>query len=237
MLVIPAIDIKDGKTVRLKQGNFAEKTVYSETPVASALYFQNLGAKRLHLVDLDGAESGEAPNRIIVEEILGSVKIPIQLGGGIRSLEAIARWLDLGIQSIIIGTIALANPEIVKGALQKFGAERVIVAVDALDGMVATEGWQKQSKIKATDLALNYKRAGLEKILYTDIERDGMLTGPNLMSIKDMAVATNLKIIASGGVSSKEDLKDLEHLEQYGVDSVVVGRAFYERRLLPEEIL
>jgi len=161
MLVIPAIDIKDGKTVRLKQGNFSEKTVYPETPVTSALYFQSVGAKRLHLVDLDGAESGEAPNQIIVEQILGSLKIPIQLGGGIRSLEAIERWLDLGIQSVIIGTIAVENPEIVKVALQKFGAERIIVSVDALDGLVATEGWQKQSKIKATDFALNYKRAGL----------------------------------------------------------------------------
>ena len=237
MLVIPAIDIKDGKTVRLKQGNFSEKTVYPETPVTSALYFQSVGAKRLHLVDLDGAESGEAPNKIIVEKILGSLKIPIQLGGGIRSLEAIERWLDLGIQSVIIGTIAVENPEIVKVALQKFGAERIIVSVDALDGLVATEGWQKQSKIKATDFALNYKRAGLERILYTDIGRDGMLTGPNLGSIKDMAVQTNLKIIASGGVSCKDDIEDLEHLERFGVDSVVVGRAFYERRLFPEEIL
>ncbi len=237
MLVIPAIDIKDGQTVRLKQGNFSEKTVYSETPVESALSFQGFGAKRLHLVDLDGAESGEPPNQTIIEKILGSVKVPIQLGGGIRSLEAIARWLDLGIQRVIIGTLAVENPEIVKLALRKFGPERIIVSVDALGGMVAIEGWQKQSKIKATDLALKYKRAGLERILYTDIRRDGMLTGPNLNSIKDVAVQTNLKIIASGGVSSKEDLKDLENLEQYGVDSVVVGRAFYEGRLLPGEVL
>lgn len=237
MLVIPAIDIKDGQTVRLRQGNFSEKTVYSETPVESALYFQRLGAKRLHLVDLDGAESGESPNQVIVENILAKVKIPIQLGGGIRSLEAIERWLDLGIQSVIIGTIAVANPETVKLALQKFGPQRIIVSVDAVDGMVATEGWQNLSKIKAADLALKYKRDGLERILYTDIGRDGMLTGPNLSSIKDLAVQTNLKIIASGGVSSKEDLEDLENLERFGVDSVVVGRAFYEGRLLPEEIL
>lgn len=237
MLVIPAIDIQDGKTVRLKQGKFSEITVYPETPVTSALNFQNLGAKRLHLVDLDGAESGEAPNQVIVEKILSSVKIPIQLGGGIRSLEAIERWLDLGIQSVIIGTIAVANPETVKLALQKFGPQRIIVSVDAVDGMVATEGWQNLSKIKAADLALKYKRDGLQRILYTDIGRDGMLTGPNLSSIKDLAVQTNLKIIASGGVSSKEDLEDLENLERFGVDSVVVGRAFYEGRLLPGEVL
>ena len=237
MLVIPAIDIKDGQTVRLKQGNFSEKTVYSETPVESALSFQGFGAKRLHLVDLDGAESGEPPNQTIIEKILGSVKVPIQLGGGIRSLEAIARWLDLGIQRVIIGTLAVENPEIVKLALRKFGPERIIVSVDALGGMVAIEGWQKQSKIKAVDLALKYKRAGLEKILYTDIGRDGMLTGPNLNSIKEIAVQTDLKIIASGGVSSKEDLNDLENLEQYGVDSVIIGRAFYEGRLLPGEVL
>ncbi len=237
MLVIPAIDIKNGQTVRLKQGKFSEKTVYSESPVESALYFQHLGAKRLHLVDLDGAESGEAPNQATVEEILASVDIPIQLGGGIRSLETIERWLDLGIQSVIIGTIAVEKPEIVRLALQKSGSERIILSVDALDGMVATEGWQKQSKIKAVDLGLRYKPDGLERILYTDIGRDGMLAGPNLNQTKEMAVQTKLKIIASGGVSSKADLQNLEKLEQFGVDSVVVGRAFYERRISPEEVL
>lgn len=236
MLIIPAIDIKEGKCVRLKQGVFLQKTVYSEHPEEVALYFQNLGAKRLHVVDLDGAKTGTSKNRALIREILSEVQIPIQLGGGIRSFAQVEQWLNLGIESIIIGTMAVKQPEVVEQSLQQFGSERLILAVDARDGKVAIEGWQRDSEVRAVDLVQYFKHAGIERILYTDISRDGMLSGPNLSAIKEMAVSTRLKVTASGGISSKQDLIDLEELESFGVDSVIVGRAFYECRISPEEV-
>ena len=236
MLIIPAIDIKEGKCVRLKQGVFIQKTVYSEHPEEVALYFQNLGAKRLHVVDLDGAKTGTSKNRALIREILSEVQIPIQLGGGIRSFAQVEQWLNLGIESIIIGTMAVKQPEVVEQSLQQFGSERLILAVDARDGKVAIEGWQRDSEVRAVDLVQYFKHAGIERILYTDISRDGMLSGPNLSAIKEMAVSTRLKVTASGGISSKQDLIDLEELESFGVDSVIVGRAFYECRISPEEV-
>lgn len=236
MLIIPAIDIKEGKCVRLKQGVFLQKTVYSDNPEEVALYFQNLGAKRLHVVDLDGAKTGTSKNRALIREILSEVQIPIQLGGGIRSFAQVEQWLDLGIESIIIGTMAVKQPEVVEQSLEQFGSERLILAVDARDGKVAIEGWQRDSEVRAVDLVQYFKHAGIERILYTDISRDGMLSGPNLSAIKEMAVSTRLKVTASGGISSKQDLIDLEELESFGVDSVIVGRAFYECRISPEEV-
>ncbi len=236
MLIIPAIDIKAGVCVRLKQGNFSEQTVYSDSPVETALYFQELGAQRLHLVDLDGAETGKSNNKAVIAEILSNVKIPIQLGGGIRSFEDIKSWLTAGIHSVILGTLALENPQVVKRALDEFGPERIIVAMDTRKGKIAVKGWRQQSEIEAVELAQNYKRLGLKRVLYTDIARDGMLTGPDINALKHVAITTGLNVTASGGIASKQDLRKLAALEPLGVDSVIVGRAFYERRILPEEV-
>ena len=236
MLVIPAIDIKDGRCVRLKQGDFSSKTVYEKDPVKVAVSFQAAGAKRLHVVDLDGAESGISKNQNIITSIIADVDLPIQIGGGLRTFEQIEQWLTLGVDRVVVGTVAVARPEILKKILQKFRPSKVVLAIDARAGKVAVEGWQKDSEVEAEDLALKFQEFGLERILYTDISRDGMFTGPNIASTRDIAEKTGMKVIASGGVSSLADLRNLQSLESYGVDSVVIGRAFYERRILPEEV-
>lgn len=236
MLVIPAIDIKDGQCVRLKQGDFSSKTVYENEPVKVAFSFQEAGAKRLHVVDLDGAESGVSINQSIIKSIIAEVDLPIQIGGGLRTFEQIEHWLTLGVDRVVVGTLAVAKPEILEKALEKFGSAKVVLAIDVRAGKVAIEGWQKDSDVEAADLALKFQKFGLERILYTDISRDGMFSGPNIPSTRDIAEKTGMKVIASGGVSSLADLNNLQALEPYGVDSVVIGRAFYERRILPEEV-
>lgn len=237
MLVIPAIDIKDGNCVRLQQGEFSKSTIYSDRPEEIAFRFQTAGAKFLHMVDLDGTASGGSKNGEVIEKILSAVEIPVQLGGGIRSLEQIDFWLNRGVQRVVMGTAAVSEPRLMFDALRSFGAERIVLAVDARDGRVAIEGWQRDTELTAAELATQFKAAGLQRILFTDIARDGMLVGPALERTKELAVATGLKVTASGGVSSKEDLESLQKLEQFGVDSVVIGRAFYEGRIKPEEVL
>lgn len=236
MLVIPAIDIRGGRCVRLQQGEFSRETVYAEDPAEVARRFESLGAQWLHIVDLDGARSGETKNRAVVENIITAISIPVQLGGGIRSLEQIKGWLDAGVTSVLVGTVAVRQPEVVVEALETFGGERLMLAIDARDGRVALEGWQKTEDVSAIMLAQPFISAGLQRVLYTDIARDGMLTGPNLEATKQLAVSTGLKVTASGGVSSKEDIEALAELEPFGVDSVVVGRALYEGRIKPEEV-
>lgn len=236
MLIIPAIDIKDGKCVRLLQGYFSKQTVYSDFPEEVAYSFQNSGAKRLHLVDLDGAKTGITKNYAIIEKIVSTVQLPIQLGGGIRSFEQITNWLSLGVSSVVVGTLALKQPAVVGLSLAKFGPERIILAVDVRKGKVSSEGWQNNSEISAIKFVKNFGNAGLGRIIYTDISRDGTLAGPNLQAIKEIALQTGLKITASGGIASKHHLLQLQELAPFGVDSVIVGRAFYESRILPEEV-
>lgn len=236
MLVIPAIDIKDGNCVRLKQGDFSKKTIYQEDPIKVALSFQRAGAKRLHIVDLDGAQSGISKNREILKKIVLEVDLPVQIGGGLRTLDQIEHWINLGVDRVVVGTLAVVQPEIIRKSLEEFGPQKIILAIDARKGKVAIEGWQRESEVEAVDLALKFKLLGLERILYTDISRDGMFSGPNVASIREAAERTGLKVIASGGVSSIQDVERLQELEPYGVDSVVIGRAFYERRILPEEV-
>ncbi|MFQ5651381.1 MAG: 1-(5-phosphoribosyl)-5-[(5-phosphoribosylamino)methylideneamino]imidazole-4-carboxamide isomerase [bacterium] len=236
MEIIPAIDLKDGKCVRLKQGVFSEQTVYSESPLEVALHFETLGATRLHLVNLDGAQSGRMVNQRVIQKVVSTLTIPVQLGGGIRSGSQIEDWLHAGVDRVIVGTLAVKNPAILMRALQEWGPERIVLAVDARDGRVAVKGWQEDAGVKAVDLALSFKDAGLRRVLYTDIARDGMFTGPALEATRELAEATGLKVIASGGVSSLADLTRLEALEPFGVESVVVGKAFYERKILPEEV-
>jgi phosphoribosylformimino-5-aminoimidazole carboxamide ribotide isomerase len=236
MLIIPAIDLKDGKCVRLKRGVFSDKTVYDEDPLQVALGFKEAGAKRLHLIDLDGAQSGETKNEQIIANVVKELALPVQIGGGIRSMARIEQWLQLGADRVIIGTMAVEQPEVVAEALRVFAPENVVVALDAKDGRVAIKGWQQDSDIQAVDLALELKEVGLERVLFTDISRDGMFTGPNIETTKQIAIKSGLKVIASGGISAQSDLQALTELEIFGVDSAVVGRAFYEGRILPEEV-
>jgi phosphoribosylformimino-5-aminoimidazole carboxamide ribotide isomerase len=231
MQIIPAIDLKDGKCVRLLQGNYQAETIYAHAPAEVAQQFEAFGARRLHLVDLNGALDGKLVNLPTIEKIVCAVRVPIQLGGGIRTLESVENLLELGIDRVILGTIALRQPELVQEAVKKFGATRVIVGIDARNNQVAVSGWQEQTPFSAIDLALQMKNLGIERINYTDISRDGMLTGPNLEATKKMAEATGMKITASGGVSARQDIEDLKNLEPFGVDSVIVGKAIYEKRI------
>lgn len=236
MIVIPAIDLKEGKCVRLKQGIFSDKKVYADDPAAVAISYQEAGAKRLHLIDLDGAESGVSENEAIISGILDDLTIPVQIGGGIRSMETIRKWLTLGADRVIVSTLAVQSPDVFNSALDEFGSARLVLAVDARDGKVAIKGWQEDVDISAAELALEFKEQGLARVLYTDIARDGMFTGPSIESTKELAIKSGLKVIASGGISSLDDLIALKEIELYGVDSVVVGKAFYEGRIKPEDV-
>ena len=230
MKIIPAIDLKNGRCVRLLQGKEDQETVYGEDPVETALSFEEQGAEQIHLVDLDGAFRGESKNLEQVERIAQAVKVPVELGGGIRSLDDISRVFDLGVSFIIIGTIAVKNPKILEEAIQKF-ENQLILGLDAKDGKVAVSGWVEVTEFSDEEFANQWKQHGINRVIYTDISRDGMLTGPNLSSLRRMAIATGLKITASGGVSSLDDLKQLVELERDGVDEVIVGKAIYERQL------
>lgn len=230
MKIIPAIDLKNGRCVRLLQGKEDQETVYGEDPVETALSFEEQGAEQIHLVDLDGAFRGESKNLEQVERIAQAVKVPIELGGGIRSLDDISRVFDLGVNFVIIGTIAVKNPKVLEEAIQKF-ENQLILGLDAKDGKVAVSGWVEVTEFSDEEFANQWKQHGINRVIYTDISRDGMLTGPNLSSLRRMAIATGLKITASGGVSSLDDLKQLVELERDGVDEVIVGKAIYERQL------
>ena len=230
MKIIPAIDLKNGRCVRLLQGKEDQETVYGEDPVETALSFEDQGAEQIHLVDLDGAFRGESKNLQQVERIAQAVKVPLELGGGIRSSDDISRVFDLGVSFVIIGTIAVKNPKILEEAIQKF-ENHLILGLDAKVGKVAVSGWVEVTEFSDEEFANQWKQLGIDRVIYTDIARDGMLAGPNLSSLRRMAIATRLKITASGGVSSLDDLKQLAELEQDGVDEVIVGKAIYERQL------
>ena len=230
MKIIPAIDLKNGRCVRLIQGKEDRETVYAEDPVETALSFEEQGAQQIHLVDLDGAFRGESKNLEQVERIAQAVKVPLELGGGIRSLDDISRVFDLGVSFVIIGTIAVKNPKILEEAIERFG-NQLILGLDAKDGKVAVSGWVEITEFSDEEFAIQWKQFGIDRVIYTDIARDGMLTGPNLSSLRRMAISTGLKVTASGGVSSLDDLKQLAELERDGVDEVIVGKAIYERQL------
>ena len=230
MKIIPAIDLKNGRCVRLIQGKEDQETVYREDPVETALSFEEQGAEQIHLVDLDGAFRGESKNLEQVERIAQAVKVPLELGGGIRSLDDISRVFDLGVSFVVIGTIAVKNPKILEEAIERFG-NQLILGLDAKDGKVAVSGWVEITEISDEEFAIQWKQFGIDRVIYTDIARDGMLTGPNLSSLRRMAISTGLKVTASGGVSSLDDLKQLAELERDGVDEVIVGKAIYERQL------
>ncbi|RKD28486.1 1-(5-phosphoribosyl)-5-[(5-phosphoribosylamino)methylideneamino]imidazole-4-carboxamide isomerase [Lacrimispora algidixylanolytica] len=228
MQLYPAIDLKNGQCVRLKQGEFKDITVYSDKPEEIAAKWQSKGATFLHLVDLDGALAGHSVNKEVVRKIAATVSIPIQMGGGIRKEEDIEFVLSLGVSRVIIGTKAAENPEFIRNMVNKFGQERIVAGIDAKNGMVAVEGWGKISDITASDLANRMKEYGIRHVVYTDIARDGMLSGPNVEYTKKLTDETGLDIIASGGMSSMEDLKELYNA---GIHGAIIGKALYENRI------
>jgi len=239
MLLIPAIDIKDGRCVRLRQGDMSSATVFSEDPVAIARHWVDLGARRLHVVDLNGARSGRAVNESVIRRILGEVgdQVPVQLGGGLRDLDTIERYIDGGVSFVVIGTAAVKSPGFLHDACSAFGGH-VIVALDARDGKVATDGWSKLTGHEVDDLALKFQDYGVEGVIYTDIGRDGMLTGLNLDQTVAMATAVATPVIASGGVGGPRDLADLRRVaEGTRIEGVIVGRALYDGRVDPATAL
>lgn len=229
MLIIPAIDIKDGKCVRLKQGDMQDATVYSENPTAMASHWKDQGARRLHVVDLNGAAAGKPKNEAVIKSIVQAVgdSLPVQLGGGIRDLDTIEHYLDLGVSYIIIGTAAVKNPGFLQDACTAF-AGHVIVGLDAKDGKVAVEGWSKMTRHDVIDLARKFQDYGVEAIIYTDIGRDGMLSGVNIDATVKLAQQLSVPVIASGGLTGLPDIEALCRVESEGITGVVTGRAIYQ---------
>ena len=236
MLLIPAIDLKNGRCVRLLQGEADAETVYSHEPAAMARSFEDAGAKRLHLVDLDGAFRGQGTNLDSIHSILKTISIPVQLGGGLRTAENVEQMFELGVSSVIVGTMAVKNPDVLEGLIQRFSGEKIFLGIDARNRKVSIEGWQEGTEIDDVEFALRWKKLGTKRVIFTDIARDGMLSGPNLEALSDIARRTGLKIVASGGVSSMADLEQLKTLEAVGVDQVISGKAIYEGKLDLKEV-
>ena len=226
MILYPAIDLKDGNCVRLVKGEMDQATVFSDNPAAQALAFQDAGCEWLHLVDLNGAFAGEPVNAAPVEAILKACAIPAQLGGGIRDIATIERWLGKGLQRVILGTVALRDPALVKEAAKLF-PDHVAVGIDARNGMVAVEGWAETSDTSALDLARQFEDAGVSAIIYTDIDRDGAMQGPNVAATAALANAVSIPVIASGGVSSMDDLRALKTCGA-SLNGAISGRALYD---------
>jgi len=226
MILYPAIDLKDGNCVRLVRGEMDQATVFSDNPAAQALAFQNAGCEWLHLVDLNGAFAGTPVNAAPVEAILQACTIPAQLGGGIRDIATVERWLDKGLERVILGTIALRNPDLVREAARLFPGH-VAVGIDARAGMVAVEGWAETSNVTALDLARRFEDAGVAAIIYTDIDRDGAMQGPNVAATAALANAVDIPVIASGGVSSMDDLRALKACGA-PLNGAISGRALYD---------
>lgn len=236
MILFPAIDLKDGQCVRLKLGEMDQATVFNDDPADQAAQFEAQGFTYLHVVDLNGAFAGKPVNGAAVDAILARVKMPVQLGGGIRDLATIEMWLAKGIRRVILGTIAVRDPELVKAACRQFPG-RVAVGIDAKGGKVAVEGWAETSELTAVDLARRFEDAGVSAIIYTDIERDGVLKGLNLPATADLARATSIPVIASGGLASIDDVRALMRPEYRLLEGAITGRALYDGRIDPREAL
>jgi len=233
MEVIPAIDLKGGKCVRLYQGDYRQETVFSDDPLGMALHWSSSGASRLHLVDLDGAAKGEPRHWLVIAEIAKAINIPVQVGGGIRRMETIERLLGSGVDRVILGTAAIEDPELIKEVCHRFG-EAIVVGVDARDGYVATHGWKRKTRFTAIKLIQGMTLLGAKRFIYTDISRDGTLSQPNFEAIAELISMTKLPIIASGGIAS---ISHLVRLKQLGAEGAIIGRALYTGDIRLEEAL
>ncbi|AEF94589.1 1-(5-phosphoribosyl)-5-((5-phosphoribosylamino)methylideneamino) imidazole-4-carboxamide isomerase [Desulfotomaculum nigrificans CO-1-SRB] len=226
MIIFPAIDLKEGQCVRLIEGRMDSATIYSRDPGSTARAWQEQGAEFIHVVDLDGAFAGQPRNRASIMQIVQSVSIPVQVGGGIRDMETIADLLNMGVNRVILGSAAILRPELVAEACRRYG-DRVLVGIDARDGMVAIQGWGETVSKTAVDLAREVKQLGIKRVVFTDIRRDGKLSGPNLAATAELARASGLKVIASGGVASLDDIRAVKALEADGVEGAIMGKALY----------
>lgn len=230
MNVIPAIDIRKGRCVRLVQGDLRDETVYSQEPVSVAKLWKLKGAKRLHVIDLDGAFSGRLANLDYVKDIIKATDLKVQVGGGIRDLKTIEKVLNIGVDFVILGTSVVQDKEFVKSAVKEYG-KSIIAGIDAKKGFVAIKGWKQVTKVNAIDLAKEMVDLGVSSIIFTDIQRDGMLEGPNFKSTKELAMAVKVPVIISGGISSYRDIEHAKRLEKYGITSLVIGKALYTGKI------
>lgn len=233
MILFPAIDIRNGKCVRLIQGDYAQEIIYGDSPTEMALLWEKQGAEYIHIVDLDGAKTGDSANRLAIQEVAKAVSIPIQVGGGIRSMDIIDDHIESGVRRIIIGTAAITNRPFLEQAVAKYG-DKIAVSIDARNGLVATDGWTETSDTKAIDLLKDLEEIGVKTVVYTDILKDGMMQGPNFEELSVVDKASSIDVIASGGVSTKEDIQKLGKMNLYGA---IIGKALYEGTLSLEDLL
>lgn len=231
MELIPAIDIRDQKCVRLRQGDPGEQTIFDESPLKVAREFVEAGAIKIHIVDLDGAIDNASHNVSVIRQIVDELPVKVELGGGIRSFKTIQSWLDAGIDQVILGTVAVENPTVVKKAVESFGADRIIVGIDTKGGNAATHGWQSISDRSAIEFAQKLTEVDVSRFIYTAIETDGMMSGPSLEELSEFAESVPAKVTASGGVRNLDDILALREYESLGIDSVIVGRAIYEGKV------
>ncbi len=231
MLIIPAIDLLDGKVVRLEQGSYQRVKVYSENPIEVARRWKDKGASLIHIVDLDGARDGKPKNLESVEKIIKTIDIEVELGGGIRDFETIEKVFDIGVSKAVLGTAAITKRNFSRKCIAKYSGEKIIFSLDAKNKQVFSEGWGLDSGYALNDLIKEFEPMGLKRMIYTDIMKDGMMTGPNVQGIKDVLKATNLEVIASGGISGIDDIKRLKMLEGDGLKGVIIGKALYEGRI------
>lgn len=238
MLIIPAIDLRNGQCVRLKQGHKQEAKVYHDDAVEIAESYQSDGAQMLHVVDLDGAfADSNSLNRRVLAKIVSRIDVPVQFGGGLRTLTDIEHVIELGVSRVVVGTLAIESPETLHQALRSFGGERIVVGIDARDGQVMTRGWEKAEKVSAIALAQQVASAGVERIVYTDVARDGMLSGVNIEQTCAIARASGLKVTASGGIATLNDIQRIKSVSECGIDSIIIGTALYEGRFTLKEAL
>ncbi len=235
MIVIPAIDIKEGRCVRLFQGNYEKETEYSSHPVETALRFQDAGAERLHLVDLDAAVMNDFSNLKIITDICRNVTIPVEFGGGIRSLEQAEMFFNLGVDEIILGTVVIKNPDEAEKIISSIGSDRVQIGLDYYGEMIAIRGWTELVSMSVIDEIIKWKKY-IRQFILTDVRRDGALTGPDTLNLKKIAEATGAYITASGGISSIEDIRILNNIEEFGINRIISGKAIYEKKIKLEEI-
>lgn len=236
MLIIPAIDIRRRKCIRLAQGNVRDETVFSEQPVSVAKLWQLQGAKYVHIVDIDGAITGTPKNLDIVFKIVKTLKIPVQFGGGVRNMETLKEALDGGVERVILGTSAVNSMDFLKEAYDKY-KDRIIVGIDAKRGMIAIKGWREVTNKKAINVAKEVEKIGIKTIIFTDIEKDGMLSGPNFKGIKEIAKSVNIEVIVTGGISTMEDVENLLAMEKYGVTGMIIGKALYTGKLELKKVI